>query len=117
VLDFNLSAYPRFRLRVARLQHGLTCGRASGASLVDVEKLRSRKNDDDPPMSLNRLVCRTHHSRSAFVERVLQDYLRGRERAEVEARDLELINGTADRLNLEAESVLDYRRFCLLAIF
>jgi hypothetical protein len=36
---------------VARLQHGLSCGRASGASIVDVEKLRSRKNDDDSQMS------------------------------------------------------------------
>lgn len=49
------------------------------------------------------------HSRSAVIERVLEDYLRERTRADVEARDLELINDAADRLNLEAADVLDYQ--------
>ena len=35
-------------------------------------------------------------SRSAFIETVLAEYLRARERAEREARDLELINAHAD---------------------
>jgi metal-responsive CopG/Arc/MetJ family transcriptional regulator len=49
------------------------------------------------------------HSRSAVIERALQDYLRERARADVEARDLELIDRAADRLNLETAAVLDYQ--------
>ena len=49
------------------------------------------------------------HSRSAVIERVLQDYLRERASADVEARDLELINRAADRLNLETATILDYQ--------
>jgi metal-responsive CopG/Arc/MetJ family transcriptional regulator len=49
------------------------------------------------------------HSRSAFIERVLRRYLRERARAAAQARDLELINAAAGRLNLEAADVLDYQ--------
>lgn len=49
------------------------------------------------------------HSRSAFIERVLRRYLRERARAKLQARDLERINRAADRLNSEAEEVLDYQ--------
>jgi len=49
------------------------------------------------------------HSRSAVIERVLRRYLRERARAMAQARDLELINKAADRLNLEAADVLDYQ--------
>ncbi len=49
------------------------------------------------------------HSRSAFIERVLRRYLRERERAAIQARDLQRINQAADRLNAEAEEVLDYQ--------
>jgi metal-responsive CopG/Arc/MetJ family transcriptional regulator len=49
------------------------------------------------------------YSRSAFIERVLRDYLRRRARAAIEARDLELINANADRLNAEAADVLLYQ--------
>jgi metal-responsive CopG/Arc/MetJ family transcriptional regulator len=49
------------------------------------------------------------HSRSAIIERVLRRYLRERARAAAQARDLELINGASDRLNLEAAEVLDYQ--------
>ena len=48
-------------------------------------------------------------SRSAFIERVLRRYLRQRERAAINARDLELINRAAERLNREAEEVLQYQ--------
>lgn len=51
------------------------------------------------------------HSRSAVIEGVLEDYLRERARAGAEARDLELINDAAGRLNLEAADVLDYQVF------
>lgn len=49
------------------------------------------------------------HSRSAFIEQVLRRYLRERACAAVRARDLELINESADHLNLEAAEVLDYQ--------
>ncbi|HSS95699.1 MAG TPA: ribbon-helix-helix protein, CopG family [Terriglobales bacterium] len=49
------------------------------------------------------------HSRSAVIEKVLRQYLRERARAAIRARDLELINAAADRLNAEAIDVLDYQ--------
>jgi len=51
----------------------------------------------------------SRHSRSAFIERVLRKYLLERERAAVQARDLERINHAADRLNSEAADVMDYQ--------
>ncbi len=48
-------------------------------------------------------------SRSAFIEAVLTQYLRRQARAQVEARDLELINKAADELNAEVEDVLRYQ--------
>ena len=48
-------------------------------------------------------------SRSAFIERVLRRYLRGRSRAAAHARDLARINRAADRLNAEAADVLEYQ--------
>jgi len=48
-------------------------------------------------------------SRSAFIEGVLTQYLRKRARAQVEARDLELINRAADELNVEVEDIIRYQ--------
>lgn len=48
-------------------------------------------------------------SRSAFIERVLRKYFKDRQRASIHARDLELLNEAADRLNREAEDVLEYQ--------
>jgi len=48
-------------------------------------------------------------SRSAFIEAVLTQYLRKRARAQVEARDLELINKAANELNAEVEDILRYQ--------
>jgi metal-responsive CopG/Arc/MetJ family transcriptional regulator len=48
-------------------------------------------------------------SRSALIEAVLAQYLRQQARAQVEARDLELINQAADELNSEVEDVLRYQ--------
>jgi len=48
-------------------------------------------------------------SRSAFIERVLRRYLRERTKAALNARDLALINGAADQLNLEVAEVLEYQ--------
>jgi len=54
-------------------------------------------------------VAGSKQSRSAFIERVLRDFLRERARAAVQARDLERINAAAGRLNLEAADVLEYQ--------
>jgi len=51
------------------------------------------------------------HSRSAFIEMVLRRYLLERERAAVQARDLERINHAADHLNAEAADVMEYQAF------
>jgi metal-responsive CopG/Arc/MetJ family transcriptional regulator len=48
-------------------------------------------------------------SRSAFIERVLRTYLIKRARTAAEARDLQLINAAADRLNSELDDVMDYQ--------
>jgi metal-responsive CopG/Arc/MetJ family transcriptional regulator len=48
-------------------------------------------------------------SRSAFIERVLRKYLRDRRRASIHARDLKLLNQAAERLNREADEVLEYQ--------
>jgi len=48
-------------------------------------------------------------SRSAFIERVLREFLRERARAAVQARDLERINTAAQRLNAEAAEVMEYQ--------
>ena len=49
------------------------------------------------------------HSRSSFIERVLRNYLRQRAREQAQARDLELLNRDADRLNDEAADVIEYQ--------
>ena len=54
-------------------------------------------------------IAGSRHSRSSFIESVLRRYLRERERARLNARDLELINRAADRLNAEAADVLEYQ--------
>jgi metal-responsive CopG/Arc/MetJ family transcriptional regulator len=48
-------------------------------------------------------------SRSAFIERVLREFLRERARALVHSRDQERINAAAHRLNAEANDVLEYQ--------
>ena len=48
-------------------------------------------------------------SRSAFMERLLRKYLKDRQRVSIHARDLEFLNRAADRLNREAEGVLEYQ--------
>jgi metal-responsive CopG/Arc/MetJ family transcriptional regulator len=54
-------------------------------------------------------IAGTKKSRSAVIEGVLRSYLRQQARARVEARDLELLNRGADRLNAEAADALDYQ--------
>lgn len=48
-------------------------------------------------------------SRSAYIEKVLSDHFRDASRHAIQARDRELIDAAADRLNEEAEDVLRYQ--------
>lgn len=59
----------------------------------------------DVLLGIDRLAG-TKHSRSAMIERVLRRYLREKERALINARDLEILNRAADRLNPEVMDVL-----------
>jgi len=54
-------------------------------------------------------IAGSKQSRSAFIDAVLAQYLPRRARAQVEARDLELINKAVDELNPEIEDVLRYQ--------
>lgn len=49
----------------------------------------------------------TKHSRSAFIEDILRQYLKDRVKAERKARDLALLNKFADELNRNAEEGLN----------
>lgn len=51
----------------------------------------------------------TRNSRSGVIERVLRAYFREHKRAAIAARDLALINSSADQLNAEAEEVLQFQ--------
>jgi len=51
-------------------------------------------------------IAGSKQSRSSFIENVLAQYLRERARAQIEARDLELLNKAADELGPEIEDVL-----------
>ncbi len=53
----------------------------------------------------------SRYSRSAIIEQVLRRYLKERERARIQARDLEQLDRAADELNAEAADVLDYQTF------
>jgi metal-responsive CopG/Arc/MetJ family transcriptional regulator len=48
-------------------------------------------------------------SRSAIIEQILRHFFRERARRKINARDLELLNAAADRLNAEAQDVLQYQ--------
>ena len=52
-------------------------------------------------------VAGSRQSRSAFIETVLNQYLRQREHAQRDARDIELINRHAAKLNRDAEDGLE----------
>ncbi|HTR23021.1 MAG TPA: ribbon-helix-helix protein, CopG family [Terriglobales bacterium] len=54
-------------------------------------------------------IAGSKQSRSAVIEAVLAQYLRKRVRAQIEARDLELLNKAADKLTPEIEDVLRYQ--------
>lgn len=53
------------------------------------------------------LIAGQKQSRSAFIENVLREHIRAKARAERDARDLEIINRNAKRLNRDAEDGLE----------
>ena len=61
------------------------------------------------PEDLLKSIDQTDSNRSAFVERASRAYLARLEKAKREARDAEIINAHADRLNEEAMDVLEYQ--------
>jgi metal-responsive CopG/Arc/MetJ family transcriptional regulator len=54
-------------------------------------------------------IAGSRQSRSAFIESVLLQYLRDRARAQRDARDVEIINRRAEKLNRDAEDGLQYQ--------
>jgi len=62
------------------------------------------------PADLLATIDQVDSNRSAFVERAARTYLAHLARAKREARDIEIINRNAERLNAEARDVLGYQR-------
>jgi metal-responsive CopG/Arc/MetJ family transcriptional regulator len=62
------------------------------------------------PKDLLRRIDQAERNRSAFLERAARFYLARVEKAARDAKDLQIINRSADRLNREAEDVLSYQR-------
>lgn len=62
------------------------------------------------PKELLRRLDEVDKNRSALLERAAQAYLARLEREQRDERDLEIINRNADRLNREAEDVLEYQQ-------
>ena len=61
------------------------------------------------PEELLKSIDRADSNRSAFIERASRAYLARLEKARREAKDAEIINRNATRLNQEAMDVLEYQ--------
>ena len=107
---------PPLRNGRAKMGHPLSCWYKGGPALVGsfwwydggMKEKTSITLSKDVLKSIDR-VAGSSRSRSAFIEAVLRDYLRKQARAQIEARDLELINKSADELSVEVEDVLGYQ--------
>lgn len=62
------------------------------------------------PADLLATIDQVDSNRSAFVARAARAYLAHLERTKREARDVEIIDRNAERLNAEARDVLEYQR-------
>ena len=62
------------------------------------------------PEDLLKSIDRRESNRSAFIEKASRAYLASTERMERDARDLEIINRNAKRLNREAMDALKYQK-------
>jgi metal-responsive CopG/Arc/MetJ family transcriptional regulator len=54
-------------------------------------------------------LLKEKENRSEFIEKILKDYLRSTNLKSHSTKDLAIINRNADRLNKEAEDVLNYQ--------
>ena len=63
------------------------------------------------PDDLLSRIDRADSNRSAFLEKAARQYLAQLEKEMRDARDTEILNARADRLNKEALDVLDYQDF------
>ena len=61
------------------------------------------------PSDLLKSIDHVDSNRSAFIEHATRAYLTRLARAKRDARDVEIINANADRLNEEAMDVLEYQ--------
>jgi metal-responsive CopG/Arc/MetJ family transcriptional regulator len=61
------------------------------------------------PESLLKAIDRTDSSRSAFLERAARQHLAQIAKQRRDARDAEILNAHALRLNREAQDVLEYQ--------
>ena len=61
------------------------------------------------PEDLLKCIDRADSNRSALIERATRAYLARLEKARSEAKDAEIINANAGRLNREAMDVLEYQ--------
>jgi len=62
------------------------------------------------PADLLKAMDRSDSNRSAFLERAARAYLARLEKRRREVRDAQIINANAERLNEEANDVLEYQR-------
>ena len=63
------------------------------------------------PAELLESIDQVDPNRSAFIERASKAYLARLEKTRRDQRDLAIINANAERLNQEADDVLDYQGF------
>lgn len=68
-----------------------------------------RKTSITLPADLLVAMDRVDSNRSALLERAARAYLRRLEKTRREAKDVQLINARARRLNQEAQDVLEYQ--------
>lgn len=61
------------------------------------------------PSDLLKTIDQADPNRSAFIERAARAYLAHLTKSQREAKDIEIINANADRLNQEALDALDYQ--------
>jgi metal-responsive CopG/Arc/MetJ family transcriptional regulator len=62
------------------------------------------------PADLLKNIYRINPNRSEFIEKASRAYLARVERLRRDARDIEIINRSAKRLNAEARDVLGYQK-------
>jgi metal-responsive CopG/Arc/MetJ family transcriptional regulator len=78
-------------------------------SIVEYNYLVRVKTSITLPEDLLETIDKTDPNRSAFIERASRAYLARLEKAKREAKDIQIINANADRLNEEAMDVLEYQ--------